>query len=196
MSHTRNPLLSALALLAFCSAAQSCLGQQSQPSADNTPESSRYELLVQYAKTNLDLAKVELQQAVEINAESSGAIPRLTIERLRSNVAVAKEQLSEAELASYGGQERVRLRHAEEKIRVAKLALDAGRKQAQDGFVTELELQRLQLRYDLARLSLTLIKNPENFVTLLHRLEAQVNRLSEEILAIDQRISKFEPLRY
>ena len=196
MSHTRNPLLSAFALLAFCSAAQSCLGQQSRQSTDNTPEISRYELLVQYARTNLDLARVELQQAVEINAESSGAIPRLTIERLRSNVAVAKEQLSEAELASYGGQERVRLRHAEEKIRVAKLALDAGRKQAQDGLITELELQRLQLRYDLAKLSLTLIKNPENFVTLLHRLEAQVNRLSEEILAIDQRISKFEPLRY
>ncbi len=196
MSHTRNPLLSAFTLLAFCSAAQSCLAQQSQQAADNPPESSRYELLVQYAKTNLDLAIVELQQAVEINAESGGAIPRLTIERLRSNVAVAKEQLSEAELASYGGQERVRLRHAEEKIRVAKLALDAGRNQAEDGLITELELQRLQLRYELAKLSLTLIKNPENFVTLLHRLEAQVNRLSEEILAIDQRISKFEPLRY
>ena len=189
-------MLSAFALIAFCSAAQSCLGQQGQQTADNTSERSRYDLLVLYAQKNLDLARVELQQAVEINAKSRGVIPRLTIERLRSNLAVAKEQLSEAELASYGGLERVRLRHAEEKIRVAKLALDAGRKQAKDGLVTELELQRLQLRYDLAKLSLTLIKNPENFVTLLHRLEAQVNRLSEEILALDQRISKLEPLRY
>ena len=192
MSHTHKTILRVFALTAIFLMTQTAWSQQA---AENDADHTRYDLLVQYAKTNMELAKVELQQAMKINAESSNAVPRLTIERLRSNVSVAKEQLREAELASYGGLERVRLRHAEEKIRVAKVALDSARKQAKDGLVSELELTRLQLRYDLAELSLKLIKNPENFVTLLHHLEGQVNRLGEEILALDQRISKFEPLR-
>lgn len=193
MSNTTKSMLNALVLIATVSSAPICLGQQP---ADDSAEPSRYDLIVQFAKTNLELAEVELQQAVDINAQNAGVIPRFTIERLRSNLAVAREQFNEATLASHGGLERVRLRHAEEKIRLAKLALDAGKKREADGLITALELKRLQLKYDLAQLSRTLIMNPENFVTLLHHLEGQVNRLGEEILALDQRISKLEPQRF
>lgn len=194
MSNTKRSMLKAnLFLFAILFTAPACLGQQA---ADDSAEPSRYDLLVQYAKTNMDLAEVELQQAVNVNAKIPGVIPKFTIERLQSLFAVAKEQFNEATMASYGGLERVRLRNAEEKIRLAKLALDAGHKQKADGLVTPLELTRLQLKYDLAKLRRTLIQNPEHFVTLLHHLEGQVNHLGKEILALDQRISKLEPPTY
>jgi hypothetical protein len=193
MSKPQRSILKAILMLfAIVFTAPTCLGQQATASS---AELSRYDLLVQYAKTNMDLAEVELQQAVNVNAKTPGVIPKFTIERLQSLFAVAKEQFNEATMASYGGLERVRLRNAEEKIRLAKLALDAGHKQKTDGLVTPLELKRLQLKYDLAKLSRTLIQNPENFVTLLHHLEGQVNRMGEEILSLDQRITKLEPLR-
>ncbi len=143
----------------------------------------------------MELADSELQIAVEMNRQSPGVIPRFTVERLRSNLAVAKQQFEEATLASVGGLERVRLRHAEEKIRLARIDLESGRKKQDGDVISRLEWRRLQLKYDLAKLNLSLIKNPENFVTLLHHLEGQVNRMGEEILALEQRISKLEPLR-
>lgn len=167
-------------------------GQQQDETAKKP---SRYDLLVQYAKTNLELAEVELEQAVAINSRSQGVIPRITLERLRSNHAVAKEQYEEAVMASYGGQERVRLRHADEKIRLAKLALDGAKRQQSQRGVVPLELKRLELKYELAKLNRTLIENPENFLTLFQRLESQVDRLGDEILSLDQRITKLEPIR-
>ncbi len=169
--------------------------ESTDESPSRTPTAVRYELIVQHAKTNMDLAECELQFALEENKKIPGLFPKLAIERLRSNLAVAREQYTEATLASIGGPEKIRLRHAEEKVRLAKLTLEKGQKLSSDGLISELELRRLQLKYDLAKLNLALINNPEKFVTLLYHLEAKLNLLGEEILTLDQRITNLEPLR-
>jgi dephospho-CoA kinase len=156
---------------------------------------SRYHLTVQYAETRMQLAEVELRHALEANQSSPGMIPKIRIERLRSNLVVAKEQFNEASLASTGGPERVRLVHAEEKIRLARLDLETGQRLRDEGMITELELERLRLKYQLAKLNLVIIENPDSFVTLLNYIEAKVDRMGEEILSLDQRISKLEPTR-
>lgn len=158
----------------------------------------RYELLLQYAKANLDLAEVELQQMLQIVRKSPGAVPRMTIERLESNVAVARKQYDEASLASADRAERVRLQHAKERLRLATLELADVQRAADEGVIDELELKRVSLRYEMARLNLQIAKNPESFLTLLPYLESKVNRMSDEILELDKRLSKLEPtaIRY
>ena len=71
-------------------------------------------------------------------------------------------------------------------------------RESQKRHVGKLELKRLSLRYQMARLNLELAKNPESFLTLLPYLESKVNRLSDEILELDKRLSKLEPtaIRY
>ncbi len=104
---------------------------------------STRDLNIECAQANLQLARVELQLAQEFNREmaelvksvihednslrllASKQLPPATIERLKSNVAVAQEQLRQAELDSQGGVEPVLLRYAEEKLRLAKVGLDA-----------------------------------------------------------------------
>jgi hypothetical protein len=108
---------------------------------------------------------------------------------------VAKEQFNEASLASTGGPERVRLVHAEEKIRLARIDLENGRRLRDEGMVTALELERLKLKYELAKLNVVILENPDSFVTLLNYIEAKVDRMGDEILSLDQRISKLEPSR-
>jgi hypothetical protein len=148
--------------------------------------------MVLYAKAKMNLAEVELEQVEAVSAKDNGIIPRFVLERLRSNLAVAREQFNEASLASSDGPERVRLRHAEEKIRLAKLELEAGEKLKSEGQISKLQLKRLELKYDVAKLNLSLIKHPETFVTLLHHVQGKVDRLGEELITLDQRISKLE----
>lgn len=179
-------------------ATQPATQEATQPAAQEATQidrSTRYQLMVEYASTNLRLAEVELEYALEENAKNAGMIPRITIERLRSNLSLARKQFEEATAASTGGLERIQLRHAEERIRLSKLDLQNGQRLYDEGMVSALELQRLELKHDLAKLNLVLLKNPENFVTLLHHLESKVNRMGEEILMLDQRISKLEPTR-
>lgn len=165
--------------------------QPGKPSKDV----SRYELEVLYARTRMRLADVELRSALQLQAEAPGMIPRLVIERLRSNLAVAQEQMVQAEMASISGPEQIRMRQAEEKVRLAKLDLESGLKLQDRGQASDLEIERLTLKYELAKLSIVIMKKPEHFTTMLHLVEAKVDRLGKEILSIDQRLSRLEPVR-
>ncbi len=152
-----------------------------------------YDLAIRYAKVNLDLAEVELQRAPDMNANTSGVIPKLTVERLRTNLAVVRQQFQQAQLASTGEPAQVRLRHVAEKIRLSQMDLQAGQELLQQGAINALELQRLTLKNQLARLSLRLMKNPEDRVTRMDSMQQQVDRLGEEILSLDQRLTRLEP---
>ncbi|MCS7467495.1 hypothetical protein NZK35_12650 [Stieleria sp. ICT_E10.1] len=189
MSHS-NAVGFAFCLLVVLANPSVCQENQTAPT-----EPSWHDLNVKHAKTQLALAKVELLSAMEINRESPGTIAQLVIERLHSDVAIAEQRFQEAELATVGGSERIRLRNAEEKIRLAKLKFENGRKLHDNGMVNELELERLKLKYELAQLSLVLLKNPQYFTTMLQSLDAKVDRLGDEILSLDQRLSRLEPIR-
>ncbi|KAA5542085.1 hypothetical protein FYK55_14850 [Roseiconus nitratireducens] len=171
-----------------------CSAQESDRESTSPPK-TRYELDLQYAQTRLRLAEVELAAVMEIERAAPGTISKLAIERLKSSVAIAKEQLAQAELASVTGPGQVRLRQAEEKERLARLDLQTAQQQREKGQISELELERLRLKHELAKLSLVILKEPEHFSTLLHFVEAKVDRLGDEILSLDQRLSKLEPVR-
>ena len=169
-----------------------CIGQESEePRSANW----QYELSVKYAETRMQLADVELRHGLAMNRKILGAVPQFTIERLRSNLAVAKEQYDAAVATSIGGAERVQLRNAEEKIRLAKIDLDTGQKLRKENLISDLELERLKLKHELAKLNVVVIKNPDSFTTLLHYIEAKVDRMGDEILSLDQRITRLEPSR-
>ena len=58
--------------------------------------------------------------------------------------------------------------------------------------VNDLELRRLALKYRLAQLNVQLLENPANFVTLMDSMQRQIDRLGDEILTLDQRITRLE----
>ncbi|NND97374.1 MAG: hypothetical protein HKN47_08620 [Pirellulaceae bacterium] len=168
-----------------------CQAQETGQSAAAT----QYQLSVRYAETRMQLAEAELRIGLEMNQEIPRSVPVITIERLRSNLAVAKEQYDAAVAASIGGSERVQLKHAEEKIRLARISLASAEKMYREGMISGLEVERRKLKYELAKLNAVIIQNPDNFTTLLHYIEAKVDRMGEEILALDQRITRLEPSR-
>jgi hypothetical protein len=174
-------------------------------------EKSASELRLEYARLNLRLVETELQLAQQYNRELSSKIPPGTsaaqrqkmikmmqvpataIARLNSNIEIGKLQLAEAESPSTGSPEKIRKQYAEEKVQLAKINLDAARANKAAGVpVRDLEIARLKLIYELAQLKLELIGSPENVLTLVDSLQRQIDRLSEEMLSQDQRITALE----
>ena len=153
-------------------------------------ELSHRKLAIRYAKTKLDVADVDLQRAMIMNERN--IIPKLTLERIRSSHAIANEQHRQAISGSTDGAVKVRMRHAEERVRLAKLSLVAGEELNRSGSITGLELRRLQLNHELAKLNLMLMREPENVATQMEYMQRQIDRLGEDILSMDERISKLE----
>ncbi len=167
--------------------------QEPSPSQELDSMPAR-ELVILYSKTKMDLAQVEFDWANEQVA--AGVITKPKLERQRSELAISKEQFNQAILASSGGLEKVRLCNAEEKVRLAKLNYENAIKLRAKQSLSEFGLKRHELKYKLARLNLALLKNPENYVTLIEALQAQIDQLGQETLALDLRITKLEALNF
>ncbi len=151
------------------------------------------EIKVQHAKVYLQLAEIELEQALQQNSQVAKVVPRMVVERLHSNVAVAQEQLTQAEQASTLGPMETRLRHAEERVRLAKANLETMTKAKEKGLkLDDLELKRLRLTHELAKLRLAMWNNPDNVLTLMDHMQWQIDRFGEEILYLDKRLTKLE----
>ncbi len=174
-------------------------------------EISTDELKLEYAQLNLQLVETELKLAEQFNLELEAGIPtnvtaeqrsqilrgkqvtESALERLRSNVAIAREQLAQATTPSTGSPEKIRLRYAEEKIRLAKTKLDALQADKMAGKpVRELEITQLELKYKLAQLKLKLLGSPEYLLEIVDSLQRQIDQLGEEFMVHDQRISAIE----
>ncbi len=179
-------------------------GQQSdaRPAAD---------LRVDVARTNLELAEVELKLAEDFNREVESvllanvppedresyirirSLPDVIIERLRSNVEIARQQVEQALMPSTGDVEKIRKKYAEEKIRLAEVNLGSLRQLRGKGLpVKEDELKRQELRLRLARLNRQLLDSPENLLEIVDSLQRQIDRLNEELIRQDQRLSALE----
>ncbi len=165
-----------------------------QNDLEEASQMTQRELAILHSKVKLDLAEVELQKAKEMNAGAE-TIPRLVVERLKSDLAIAQEHFRQALQESTGGPEQVRMRHAEEKVRLAKMDFEAAQKLRQTDTISDLELKRLKLSHDLAKLNVAMLKNPRTFVTLMDSMQRQLDRFGEEILSLDLRITKLEKNR-
>jgi hypothetical protein len=150
------------------------------------------ELVILYSKTRMDLAQVEFDWARERSENGQLVMSKAKLERRQSELAVTKEQFNQAVTASSGGLEKVRLCHAEEKVRLAKLDFEAAKKLRANNTLSEYGLERLRLKYELAQLDLALRKNPDNYVTLIEAMQAQIDRQGQEMLALDLRLAALE----
>ena len=176
---------------------------------------SNRDLEIRYAQVSLSLAKNELQQAEKYNQDlarsiesritlsdadksrmiSARQLSKSTIERLKSNVAVAEEQLKQAKLASTDGAERVLLRYTAEKVRLAKVRLElAQESKLRNAELRQMNVDRARFKYELAKLQLDMLKNPNRLNGALEALFLRTDRLSEDHVVLEQRIAALEDI--
>lgn len=194
-----------LALLLLSGSSLSALfGQESENKANPNLRS-------ELAQVSVELAEVELQLAEDFNREVESVLlanipkedrdayirnrrlPDVMVERLRSNLEIARQQREQARMPSTGDVEKIRKKYAEEKIRLAEVDLATVRRYKEKGLpVKDGDIKRLELKLRQAQLNRQLLDSPENLLEIVDSLQRQVDRLHEELIRHDQRLSAVE----
>ncbi len=144
-----------------------------------------------YAKAYRDLAKVELQVALEVRKEFPAQFSQFDIQRKRNKVALAEELLRLAEIpAAERKSSAVPLKYATEKAALATSEYEAALKKPDEYSVLRLEQLRLTAR--VADLRLQLWNYPTGIGSLFEQMRWQMERLSEEIVDLQQRVEELE----
>jgi hypothetical protein len=168
-------------------------------------------LRAEIAQVNVEVAEVELQLAEDFNREVEAVLlanipkedrdsyirnrrlPDVMVERLRSNLEIARQQREQAKMPSTGDVEKIRKKYAEEKVRLAEINLAAMNKYKEKGLpVKDGDIKRLELKLRQAQLSRQLLDSPENLLEIVDSLQRQVDQLHEELIQQDQRLSAIE----
>lgn len=177
--------LGAVLVVLACTQAHPLWGQ-----SDEFEGLTHRELAIRYAKTKVDLAEIDVRRALEMREQN--ILPGLTLERVRSNLAIAKEQHSQAILSSTDRSTKIRLRHAEERLRLAKLLLESRQRLSDTSRLAALDLKRVELNHELARLNLRMVQNPGEVGSQMEYMQRQIDRFGEDLLWLDERLTRLE----
>ncbi len=151
-------------------------------SASQVSEVGDGNLDVRLSEAKLRLARLELRRATDINRRVPGVFQRETLDRLAQAVKVAEKELAFAK-----GEEHnlhaVHLLQLEAEVELAKGQLQAATEanQRTARTVSAINLERFQLRAEIARLTLARAREASNFDSTEAHLQWQVDRLFEEI---------------
>jgi hypothetical protein len=151
-------------------------------------------IAVQYSRAYLRLCEIELKKALATEKKAPRTVTPIVFERLRMNVNVAEAQLQETLHPTSSGKMQLHLRYAEEQARIA--AMDFAQAERISNLnpkvISDLDLERLRLTSEVARLRLALFREPAYLPSLLDQMQWQIDRLSEEILQLHKLTHKLQ----
>jgi hypothetical protein len=161
-----------------------------EPAAKRAVGEKQESLDVRYARMKLELAEANLQKVQRMNQRVPGAVPAEVIREYQQDVEVARSRLQAAAGGGGGNPFQTWVSRAEAAARSAELewnnALAVNRRTP--GTVEAIDLERLRLRSEVARLDLErgqalLDASPEaQRQWQVGFLENEVQRLNEEVL--------------
>jgi len=170
-------------------------GDPRNPDTGNSPAPEN--IFVRYARAYLELAKAELGVTLDVNRRIGATYPETTVQRLRNHVEIAKAKL-QYELT--GGESKLHDIHLRELEGAKKLAerelanaITVNRRLA--GTVSEPEIQRLRLAAGVARLAITMGRDPTAVGTPHAHLQWQLDQMRSELLRLQTRTDKLAASR-
>jgi hypothetical protein len=159
-------------------------GEEAQPES----------LQVRFAQAQVRLAEITLQKAQRMNQRVAGAVAAVDVVEYREDVEVAKAQLAAARAGAGENQFLTWLRSAQAADKAAQSRLRSSRaaNARLPGTIDDLEIERLRLRAELARLRLArgqaLRDRPP-----VEQLQWQVNLLRDEVQRLSEQVSRQPP---
>jgi len=162
--------------------------ENNKSSADRTGVTN---IDVRLAEAKLKLAKVDLRWATDWNRRVRGTISQSTVEWLRKNVSLANAQVDIARQdeqhwhALHVHQMEAALRTAESQLERTKAMKRAGPRT-----VGALDLERIRLKVEVARLGLAKAKDPVNMQSPEAHLQWQVDQLRDEVNRLKDQVER------
>jgi hypothetical protein len=156
-----------------------------QPVAE-TPE----DLQIRYALARLRLAELDLERALAANRDTAGAIGEREIERLRNHIAVMEKRLEIARARPRTASRQAMVAAAEAARDNARGDLESalrsrGRK---DRSVSDLTVERLRAKLELAEIRLELCRNPEYELSLLDEMQWSIDQLTDQVIDLRHQV--------
>lgn len=149
---------------------------------------------VRYADACLRLAKLELTRALELNERVPRAKSATRIDWLKANVAAAEEQVRIAREYQQGSTMPLQAAYADATAMSATAEFQAAKQFAESnpGVMSELQLDKLQLQAEIAGLRAEMWRDSSNLPSLVDQMQWQIDRLTEEVIELDQRVRALE----
>lgn len=184
-------IASAAALLAAVAGPLTGVGRADE---DGPPLDASSAIHVRYAEARLDLARLDLERAIEADESAGGrGVSETDLRRLRARIRVLESQLEATRAAPHGNgiesqkaRARIAAEVAEEDLRSAEEI-----RERMPAAFPEIDLRRARKRVEIARLRVDLLEDPENVPSLIDQMQLQIDQLTDHVLdlldAVEQR---------
>ena len=181
-----------VAVLCALPRAQRAYSQSAEP-----PPNKSDNLAADYAQACLELAEIEVKRAESMNRRVPNIVPHLRLEGLKRNVQLAQHQLRVAESYNNDVTNLVQLAFCEatakdalERYRIAERARNQDPKA-----VSAFELESLRLKAKTTNLRYRMWKERSYVPSMVDQMQWQINRLTEQIVELNDRIAALESAR-
>lgn len=186
--------LAAAIIFASYGTAQTDAPRPSNAGNSRSSESIR----VRYARAYLDLAKTNLDIALDVNKRIGPAYSENSVQRLRNQVEIAKAKLQyELGVGESRKLHDVHLRELQEARKLADMnlasAIVVNKRLA--GTINELEIKRLRLAAEVAKLAIAIGRDPAAVGTPYAHLQWQLDQMRSELLWLQIRTDKLAASR-
>ena len=148
-----------------------------------------------YAEASVALAEVELRIARESNRRVPHVFSEVDLERRAMNLAVANDRLNVARTTSeVGTTVPLFIQQAREKAATTARVYERAREMQQlyGPSVSELVLERHRLAANVARLRLKVWEDPHHLLSLVDRMQWQIDRLSDEVVDLHKQVEMLQ----
>ncbi len=148
------------------------------------------ELQVRYAQARLRLAELDLERAVAANAASTNSIGDREVQRLRTHVEMLKHQVEIARSHPRTAARQAAAAAAEAACTDTRADLEAALRanQRAPGTVSDINVERLRAKVELADVRLAMCKSPDYELSLLAELEWNIEQLTDEVIDLRHRV--------
>lgn len=157
-----------------------------QPKSDepSTEPNAGESVRVRYARAHLELAKMDLRRAMELNMRMPNVLPLGTIDALRRHVEIDEEQLKQYLKGENADLHGICVRSAEAAVEVAEANLKRERAIAErlGGASSGLDVEHAVVVAKLAKLNLERMRTEENSKSVLMHLQWQIEELRNQVL--------------
>lgn len=190
----RHISMGSIVILSFFFAWATALGQE--PAERNSPENGNVEdVRVRYAEANLRLAEIELDMALTENKKIANVYSTLTVQRLRNNVAYAKEMVR-FEVGDHSDHSLHKLHlsdlEMEWQFAEAELAAAVQANEVVPSSVDDLEIERLRAAAEVARLAVDKARDPTVTKSPIDHLQWRLDRIRSELTRLYVRMDRVE----
>lgn len=141
---------------------------------------------IRLARSQLDLAKLDLRRGMEAYKQIPSRKSAALLERLRLHVQIDEERLAQSLLREDGDPHQVCIRSAEAGVRIAKADLKRklGRHESMPDAFSKLHVERAQVAVEVAVLTLERARAIDSPGATLKHLQWQIDELRHQVLEL------------